>query len=113
APAALLEPGVPGRADVGPLGDLLAAQARRAPALRWESECRRVQLAAAVLQIGSKPPVVARAPAHTVSPYTPIRSLLYQDTLRARHLSPIISWRFGDACVCHRGDRIHRLGRRC
>ena len=41
AAAALFQPGVPGRADVGALRDLLAAQPRRAPAARRRSRTRR------------------------------------------------------------------------
>ena len=52
AAASLLEPGVPGRADVGALRHFLAAQARRAATLRRKAERRRIELRAAVLQIG-------------------------------------------------------------
>ena len=53
AAAALLQPGVPGRADVGALRDLLAAQARRAPAAR-EAEGGRVEPRAAIPEIGAE-----------------------------------------------------------
>ena len=54
AAAALLEPSVPGRADVGALRHFLAAQARRAAALRRKAERGRIELRPAVLQIGRR-----------------------------------------------------------
>ena len=53
--APLFQPGVPGRADVGPLRHFLAAQAGRAAALRREAERGRIELGAAVPQIGPEP----------------------------------------------------------
>ena len=54
AAAALFEPGVPGRADIGALRHFLAAQAGRAAALRRKAERGRIELRAAVLQIGRR-----------------------------------------------------------
>ena len=48
AAAALFEPRVPGRADVGALCHLLAAQAQSAAALRRKAESGRVEPGAAV-----------------------------------------------------------------
>ena len=55
AAAPLFEPGVPGRADVGALRHFLAAQAGRAATLRGKAERGRIELGAAILQIGSEP----------------------------------------------------------
>ena len=51
AAAPLLEPCVPGRADVGPLGHFLAAQSGRAATLRGKAKRGRIELRAPVLQI--------------------------------------------------------------
>ncbi len=48
AAPALLQPSVPGRADVGALGDLLPAQARRPPASRRKTEGGRIKPGAAI-----------------------------------------------------------------
>ena len=50
----LLQPRVPGRADVGALGDLLPAQPRRPPASRRETEGGRIEPGAAIPQIASE-----------------------------------------------------------
>ena len=53
--AGLLEPGVPGDADAGELGDLLAAQARRAPAAAaGRPTCSGVSALAAAAQEGGE-----------------------------------------------------------
>ena len=52
AAASLFEPCVPGRADIGALRHFLAAQTRGAPTLRRKAERCRIELRAAVLQIG-------------------------------------------------------------
>ena len=54
AAAPLLEPGVPGRADVGAARHFLAPQARRAAALGGKAERGGVELGAAVAQIAAK-----------------------------------------------------------
>ena len=54
----LLEPGVPGRADVGALRHFLAAQAGRAAALRGKAERGRIELRAPILQIAPEPVLV-------------------------------------------------------
>src|SRR5581483_172662 len=80
AAAALLQPGVPGGADVGPPSHLLAAQAGRAAAFGREAEGAGVEPGAAVLQIGPEQGLRRAALAHPLSFYTMIRSRLYQDT---------------------------------
>ncbi|MGY4436905.1 hypothetical protein ACVWWO_009382 [Bradyrhizobium sp. F1.13.1] len=94
--AALLEPSVPGRADIGALRHLLAAQPRRTPAAPREAERGGIEPGAAVLQIGSQQVLSCRALAHPVSHYTLITSLLYPDNPSAegRLRQP-----FGD-CSC-------------
>ena len=57
--APLLEPRVPGRADIRALRHFLAAQARRAAALRGKAERGRIELRAPVLQIDAEPALVA------------------------------------------------------
>ncbi|MCY1175654.1 hypothetical protein D9M73_158990 [compost metagenome] len=54
APAPLLEPCVPGRADIRPAGHLFAAQPRRAPSPAAESQCHRVEACAAIPKIRSE-----------------------------------------------------------
>ena len=76
AAAALLQPGVPGGADIGALGHLLAAQTRRAPAPRRETERRRIEPDAAIPQIGAERIDGLDAHADPVGHYTLIRSLL-------------------------------------
>jgi hypothetical protein len=49
AAASLFKPCVPGRAYVGALRDLFAAQARGAATIRREAERRRIELRAAAL----------------------------------------------------------------
>ncbi len=52
AAAPLLQPGVPGRADVGPLRDLLAPQPRRAPARGREAQGARIEPRAPLFEVG-------------------------------------------------------------
>ena len=59
AAAPLLKPRVPGRADVGALRHFLAAQAGCAAALRRKAECGRIELRAAILQVGPEQVLVA------------------------------------------------------
>ena len=58
--AALLQPGVPGRADIGPLRHLLAPQAGCAPSRGRVAERRRVELRAPVPEIGAERATVGR-----------------------------------------------------
>src|SRR5262245_24974184 len=70
----LLQPGVPGRAYVGALGDLLAEQPRSSPTRGRQAERRRIEPDAAVAEERSK-----RIGGHERDPvynYTMIRSLL-------------------------------------
>ena len=79
AAPALLEPRVPGGADIGALRHFFAAQAGRAPARLRKAEGRRIELGAAVLQIGPSGFSFAARMLDPVGHYTPITSLLYQD----------------------------------
>jgi hypothetical protein len=79
----LLEPRVPGRADVGALRHFLAAQAGRAATLRRQAEGGRIELPAAVLQIEPEPVLVGDACVHPVSHYNGIISLLYYNSAKA------------------------------
>lgn len=54
AAAALLQPSVPGRVDVGALRHFFSAQSRRPPAAAGEAERRGIELRAPVLQINSQ-----------------------------------------------------------
>ena len=87
AAASLFEPCVPGRADVGALRHFLAAQAGRAATLRRKAERGRIELRAAVLQIGPEQVLVRDVLVHPVSHYTTIMSLLYQNSAKSRSLS--------------------------
>jgi hypothetical protein len=80
AAAPLFERGVPGGADVGPLRHFLAAQAGRSAALGGEAEGGRIELDAAILQIGPEPVLAGDALVHPVSDYTLIISRLYQNS---------------------------------
>src|ERR1700742_4933682 len=81
SPAPLFEPCVPCWTDTGALGDFLAAQSRCAAALWWKAERGRIELCAAVLQIGPKQVLSRDVLAHPISHYTTIISLLYHDKL--------------------------------
>src|SRR5437016_6315157 len=85
AASPLLEPGVPGRAHVGALSHFFAPQSGRAPARGWKAECRRIELRAAILQVGSKQVFVGDRHARPISRYTRITSLLYQDRPRTNN----------------------------
>ncbi len=73
AAASLLQPGVPGGADIRALRHFLAPKARRPPPRQRKAERRRIELGAAILQIIPKRVRVG----HPVSNYTRIISLLY------------------------------------
>ena len=53
-----------------------------------KAERRRIELRAAVLQIGPEPVLVVTRVVHPVSHYTRIKSLLYQNKLKSDSLSP-------------------------
>lgn len=72
----LFQPGVPGRADIGPLRDFLAPQAGRAAAFLRKAEGCRIELRATILQPGAEPFAAVLMLAHPVSLYNTIRSLL-------------------------------------
>ncbi|EGE57406.1 hypothetical protein RHECNPAF_4310030 [Rhizobium etli CNPAF512] len=78
--AALLQPGIPGGADIGAARHLLAAQTRRAPPLPGETQGGGIELCAAALEIGAQPVFGGHEFAHPISHYTMIRSLLYHDS---------------------------------
>src|SRR5579872_6043636 len=71
--ASLLQPGVPGGAHIRALRHLFAPKPWRSPPLQRKAECRRIELGAAIPEIGPKRVRVR----HPVSYYTPIISLLY------------------------------------
>src|SRR5580658_4380172 len=88
AAAPLLEPSVPGRADVGALRHFFAAQAGRAAAPRGKAERRRIELGAAVLQIESEPVLERNGYVHPVKHYNGITSLLYYNGRKAQVCLP-------------------------
>ena len=81
--APLFEPRVPGGADIGALRHFLATQSGRSPACHRKAERRRIELGAAILQVGAKQIVIRVVQAHPVSHYTRIKSLLYHDKHQA------------------------------
>ena len=88
----LLEPEVVLGADPGQHRDFLAAQSRRAAALRRKAQRNRIKLGPTGSQISAKLTVAGGEIAHPVSYYTMIKSLLYQDTSTA------------DLCLHQEGD---------
>jgi hypothetical protein len=74
--APLLEPCVPGRADIGALRHFLAAQAGRAATACREAERGRIELGAAILEVGPEQSLGRDALVHPVNLYTMIKSLL-------------------------------------
>ena len=99
AAAPLLQPGVPGGADVGALRHLLAAQARRAPPRQRQAERGRIEPRAAVLQVGAERVCRRWRSAQPVSRYTSITSRLYRDSSAAIHVSLQASSRRTSTCV--------------
>ena len=73
AAASLLQPGVPGGADIRALRHFFAPKSRRSPPCQRKAESRRIEFGAAILQISPK---LVRG-RHPVSYYTSIMSLLY------------------------------------
>jgi len=53
ATSALLQPRVPGGADVGSLRDFFTTQARRTPSTRGKTERGWIELGATVLEVGA------------------------------------------------------------
>ncbi len=72
----LLQPRVPRRTDVGALCDLLATQSRRAATSHRETQGRRIEPGAAILQVVSEWIVRGGGHADPVGDYTRIISLL-------------------------------------
>ena len=71
AAAPLLQPCVPGGADIGALRHFFAPKSRRPPPRQRKAERRRIEFGAAILQIGAKQIVVAGEQAHSVSSLYP------------------------------------------
>src|SRR5213595_1109009 len=72
----LLEPCVPGGADVGALGDLLPAQPRRPSASHCETQSGRIKPGTAIPEIASEQIVGFDGHVDPVGHYTTITSLL-------------------------------------
>ena len=107
----LLEPRVPGRADICPLGHLLAAQSGRAAALRGKAKRSRIEFRAPVFQIAAEPALVRSRGVHPVSHYNRIRSLLYYNNSRTQ-VCLQRNVETAHARICHRRNRLDRLSRR-
>jgi hypothetical protein len=70
AAAPLLKPSVPGRAYIGPLGNLLPAQPLRSSAGRGETQGGRIEASAAILEIGPQPVIGLHGHADLIGLYT-------------------------------------------